>query len=446
MAGPAVRCWEFARVLSHQAEVTLATPYQFPASFVNQSFKLETYDASNLKVIAHSNDVIIISGYMLQAHPFLKELEMPLVVDLYDPFQLESFPLFKGQSLPRRLEVQHQANAAIVDLIKSGDFFLCASERQRDYWLGWLSAFNRVNTATYDDDPSLRHLIDVVAFGIPDSPPVHINPVMKGVHPKIGQSDKVIVWGGGIYNWFDPLTLIRAMASVRGHREDVKLVFMGIRHPNSSVVVGDMVERAIALSQELGLYETTVFFRDWTPYTERQNYLLEADIGVSLHFEHIETRYSFRTRLLDYIWAALPMIVTRGDVLSEIVEREHLGWVVDYGDVQSTADAILRSCEIQRGQFVTHFKRVAQQLTWTNTTRCLQNFCAAPYNASDKMEPSMHPPLYEKDNNNDPYRSYVNSRRFYAASSENTSGRSRRSYIRGNDGLLQHIIRYFRGL
>ena len=385
MAGPAVRCWEFARVLSNQANVTLATPYQFPLSSSKQKFALITYDGSNLQTIVKDNDAVIISGYALQAYPFLKDIQIPLIVDLYDPFNLESLPLFREEPFPQRESVQHQANTAISDLVAAGDFFLCASERQRDYWLGWLSALGRVDLATYDDDPTLRNLIDVVAFGIPDELPIYSGPVMKGIHPSIKLSDKVIIWGGGIYNWFDPLTLIHAMAIVQNHRNDIKLMFLGIHHPNSTVVIGDMIDRTLALSKELGLYETCVFFRDWTPYNERQNYLLEADVGVSLHFAHIETRYSFRTRLLDYIWASLPMIVTSGDVLSEMVEKEHLGWVVNYSDVQDTVLAILESCNSPREQKREQFQRVARQLTWSNTTLPLQSFCISARCAPDKM-------------------------------------------------------------
>ena len=39
------------------------------------------------------------------------------------------------------------------------------------------------------------------------------------------------------------------------------------------------------------------------PYDERADYLLDADVGVSTHFPHIETEFSFRTRILDYLWA-----------------------------------------------------------------------------------------------------------------------------------------------
>jgi hypothetical protein len=46
--------------------------------------------------------------------------------------------------------------------------FICASERQRDYWLGMLGGRDRLTQAQYTLDPTLRLLIDVVPFGLPD--------------------------------------------------------------------------------------------------------------------------------------------------------------------------------------------------------------------------------------------------------------------------------------
>ena len=61
-----------------------------------------------------------------------------------------------------------------------GDFFICASEAQRDFWIGALHSRGRINPLTYADDPTLRRLIDVVPFGLPDAietagarPPAH---------------------------------------------------------------------------------------------------------------------------------------------------------------------------------------------------------------------------------------------------------------------------------
>ena len=58
---------------------------------------------------------------------------------------------------------------------------------------------------------------------------------MKGVLPGIGPSDRLLLWGGGIWNWFDPLTVIRAVGRLAEGRSDVKLLFLGLKHPSSAV-------------------------------------------------------------------------------------------------------------------------------------------------------------------------------------------------------------------
>ena len=72
-------------------------------------------------------------------------------------------------------------------------------------------------------------------------------------------------------------------------------------------------------------WEQSVFFnRAWVPYDERGAWFAEADLGVSAHLDSLEARFAFRTRLLDHIAAGTPLVVTRGDVLAELVESR--GW------------------------------------------------------------------------------------------------------------------------
>ena len=46
------------------------------------------------------------------------------------------------------------------------DGILCASEKQRELWLGFLIGAKIDNPPLYDLDPSLRGFIDVVPFGL----------------------------------------------------------------------------------------------------------------------------------------------------------------------------------------------------------------------------------------------------------------------------------------
>ena len=232
--------------------------------------------------------------------------------DIYDPFHLEQLEQARDLGEKLRKDTVLGASYVLNQQLTRGDFFLCASDKQRDFWLGQLAAVGRINPANYDASPRplqahpARALRRVRRSAAADSARRS-----KGVVPGIGADDEIILWGGGIYNWFDPLTLIRAVDKLRVRRPNVRLFFLGVQHPNPNVPEMRMVVEARALAAELGLVDRHVFFNEqWVAYDDRQNYLLDADIGVSTHFHHVETEFSFRTRILDYLWAGLPFVTT----------------------------------------------------------------------------------------------------------------------------------------
>lgn len=388
MAGPGIRYWEFARVLSRQFQVELIIP-PFVQMDIHSSdlppFLHVCSDEQDLRAHVQACDLWVTRGLVLTAYPSLAKLGKPLVLDMYSPFLLEGIQRSIGADELERVSGFENDLAVLDKLLRSGDFFICADEKQRDYWLGMLSAAGRVNPYTCRQDPTLRQLIDLVPFGLPQTPPLHTRSVLKGVHPHISSDDKVILWGGGIWNWLDASTLIRAMPRILERRQDVKLFFMGIKRPNASMAKMQAVDEAIQLVHALGL-QKYVLFNDWVPYHERGNYLLEADIGVSLHLDHIETRFSFRTRLLDYIWAGLPVLATRGDVLGQMLAERGLAHLVEPGDVEGVAKGVLGLLAMPslRSRLAPEFARVAEQFRWENVVRPLIRFCAAPYFAADK--------------------------------------------------------------
>jgi glycosyltransferase involved in cell wall biosynthesis len=281
-----------------------------------------------------------------------------------------------------------QADAGITNsILRAADFYICANDRQRDFWLGALAANGRVSPVGYAADPTMRGLIDVVPFGIPAERPQKARMVLKGVHQGIGESDRVLLWAGGLWDWFDPETLLRAVAALRVDHPDIKLYFMAKRHPDSDAVPEmPAAERAVALSHELGLLGSGVFFGDWIPYAERADYLLEADIGVSLHRDGIEARLAFRTRLLDYIWAGIPILASKGDHLGDLVEAENLGATVRPGDVSGLATAILSLLDERnaRERRADDFQRIRQSLIWDKVLAPLERFVAEPRFAPDR--------------------------------------------------------------
>jgi glycosyltransferase involved in cell wall biosynthesis len=213
-------------------------------------------------------------------------------------------------------------------------------------------------------------------------------PRYRGVVPGISPDDLIVVWGGGIWNWFDPLTLIRAVNETRDRLPTLRLVFPATSVPSPDVPPMHMLVAARSLSEELGLTGTRVFFgSSWIPYAEHGAILLESDIGISLHQSSVETRFSFRTRIIDYLWAALPIIATDGDSMADLVRAEKLGAVVPVGDVGAVVAALvdLGSDPARRRASAERSRKVAERFRWSVAAEPLVDYCAAPYQAPDRL-------------------------------------------------------------
>jgi len=393
MAGPSIRAWEIARALhARGGSVTLAAPGDIRLA---APFRCIGYDMRGdaLRRAAAEASSVFVQGLTLAQYPFLASAATPLVVDLYDPFVLENLHARVSDTAAGRARAHGTDLAALEQQLLRGDFFVCASEVQRDFWLGCLTALGRVGPANYAADPTGRALLDVVPFGLPEEPPETVHePVLRGVVPGIDGESKVLLWGGGIWDWFDPLTLIRAVGAAAKSRPELRLYFLGTRTPSLYRPRRSMADRATRLARELGLLDKVVFFNDgWVDYSRRHAYLSEAGIGVSTHLPHLETRYAFRTRLLDCIWAGLPMLVTRGDVLADLVESRRIGRAAPPNDVPALTAALLELLDAledpaERAGMAKRLEAVRSEMTWHRAVEPLARFAHHPLVAPDRVE------------------------------------------------------------
>jgi glycosyltransferase involved in cell wall biosynthesis len=383
--GPANRSWELARVLSQEQQVTLLVANEDHPVHPDFEVKVCAPREAGAKVFADllaDQDIVLIQGSAFQRYPRLAEIlasgDQYLVVDLYDPITLEQLAIDTGGPVGRWLHLEY--TALLNEQLKVGDFFLCANERQRAYWLGALTALGRLNHDTWDGE-DFRRLIEIVPFGLPAEPPrAAAGLVLKGVVPGIGPTDQIILWGGGLWDWLDPLTPVRAMARVAARKPQARLVFFRLAEGWTAMSL-----RTSELAAELGLLDRQVVFAPWLPPEQWAACLLEADVGLSFHEASIETHFAFRTRLLDYIWAGLPIVAASGDVLGQMVAAHGLGHVVEPGDVEGLAEALISLLDEAdaRRKRRDAFRHVAAQLTWEEVTRPLVDYCREPWHAGD---------------------------------------------------------------
>jgi GT2 family glycosyltransferase/glycosyltransferase involved in cell wall biosynthesis len=384
MAGPAIRAWEIARALAPEHEVRLVST----AGAKTRSDEFEVVHATghDLRVQTDWADVIVFQGFLLEGAPWLKESGKILVADVYDPMHLEQLEQAKDLGTSGRAHSIRETTRVLNEQLRRADYVLCASDKQRDFWLGQLAGQGRINAAVYDEDESLDSLIGVVPFGIADEAPVQRRHAIKGAVPGIGPDDKVIIWGGGVYNWFDPLTLVRAVDRLKDRHPEVRLYFLGLKHPNPGVPDMRIAWELRQLSDELGLTDRHVFFNSgWVPYAERADYLLDADLGVSTHFHHVETAFSFRTRILDYLWANLPIVATDGDTFGTLIAAHGLGATVPAEDVDAL-EAALETYLFDEAAIAaarTQVRAFAEDYRWSTVLRPLVEFCRFPRRAAD---------------------------------------------------------------
>lgn len=382
MAGPGIRALRMAEAVSPFADVVLVSEVR--ADLTSTAFEIVRAGGDELLAIIESSDVLVLQSPLLTMLPELQRSPVHIVSDLYDPFLFEQ--LQQGTYLESDGQSTEFIVRAVNDMVRFADYMVCASEKQRDLWLGQLASQGRLNPATYRADPSLRNLIDVVPFGVDDAAPVQTSHAIRGTVPGIGADDTVLLWGGGIYDWFDPLTLIRAVGALSERRPDLRLVFLATAHANPEIGTMQMATESRELAAELGILGSHVFFNEqWVPHAERANWFLDADLGVSTHLDHLETAFSFRTRLLDYLWAGLPIVNTAGDAFETVIRDRGLGAVVPPGDVDALVaalDTLLGDDEAMNAA-AANAQVVAAELSWSNALAPLVAYCAAPWAASD---------------------------------------------------------------
>ncbi len=100
-------------------------------------------------------------------------------------------------------------------------------------------------------------------------------------------------------------------------------------------------------------------------YERRADVLLEADVGVCAHAPGVESRFAERIRVLDLVWAGVPVACTAGDPAAELVGARGLGRVVAPGDADALARALAEIADAGRAAFAPALSAVAAERRWS---------------------------------------------------------------------------------
>ncbi len=376
MGGVGIRATELARVLRAQGEVTLAVTEAGAELDGIALVEFNPHDPRALAPHLDRADVVVARPQWPLAMRMMRRSGARLIFDIYDPDSFATIKHYADRSPRRRRLMAAFSVDRLTEALRIGHHFICASERQLDFYLGAMLADGLISPAAYERDGSFRSVIDVVPFGVQADPPRRSGgPGIAETFHAISPDDGIVLWNGGIWDWFDAPTAIRGVAALAERRPWVRLVFMG----GSSGRLHRAEQEARDLASELGVIDRSVFFNDgWVPYERRADWLLDAGCAISTHRSHVETRLAFRTRLLDCFWAELPVVCTGGDELGERIERDGLGVTVQEGDAEAVASGLEAVLEHGKDPYSERLRLAAAEFAWATVAEPLVRFAISP--------------------------------------------------------------------
>jgi glycosyltransferase involved in cell wall biosynthesis len=341
-AGIGIRFIEMSKAL-HAAghDISLLSPNDGPIA------------PETLRDTSERSDVAVVQGHIANDF-FAHARPIPTVVDLYDPFIVENLHYYDE----RGAEVFTHDHATLMHSLLRGDYFLCASEAQRLFYLGTLLAAGRVNPAVFENDPRLDSLLGIAPFGV--APP-----------RDLPDSRPNAVLFGGIYDWYDPIIAIDAVAIARETIRNLTLTFT--RHPNPDFTPQGETARAMEYAKSKG-YDFVALV-PWTEYDDRGAFFDRFGAALLTFRQSIETDLSMRTRIYDFLWGGLPVVTSSAPGTDEIIERYRAGAVIRGEDPRDYARAIVDA--IGRGHAAGTRDFVADH-QWSQTLAPLVAFCNAP--------------------------------------------------------------------
>ncbi|MBJ7608237.1 MAG: glycosyltransferase [Candidatus Dormibacteraeota bacterium] len=371
MEGGGLRSWGLAtglRANDPELEILLAynDAYRPQSGFGDSwdSIDITTWTLETLPELVRAADTVVVSFCMDGISTTVVNsirTDAQLVLDCYVPIYVEV-------SARDSHDLDREMTAYAADIqrwnasLHRGDLFLCASQQQVDYYRGVLSAVGRLNPATYGQE-----LMMVVPFGIHREQPQARN---QPVSAMVGDdSAKKVLWFGGIYPWFEFEGLVDAAHSV-DQAMGCKLIVVGARNPFNEHP--DFVRKfedshAYASRPE---HAGLVFFHDWVRYDERADWYLDSDVVVMVSRPGEENRLAWRTRLMDYMWAGLPILTNGGDPLSELLLEHGAAFRLEGLEAPAIAEGITRVVEDDqaRERVVGNARQLKNRFYWDAVT------------------------------------------------------------------------------
>lgn len=177
----------------------------------------------------------------------------------------------------------------------------------------------------------------------------------------------IFLWGGGIWSWFDTTTLLQAFRILKDRNSPAALYFICGSNISGVRAQDEPVRRTLQIARDLGVLGCNVAFNEHgVKGQELPSYLQHCAAGIMANPERLESYGSWRTRLLDLLSYAKPVVTSGFDPLSQKLALASAALLAPSGDPQALADQISRFCEDPqlRQNLSNQVRRISGEFTW----------------------------------------------------------------------------------
>ena len=260
-------------------------------------------------------------------------------------------------------------------VIDKGDVFSCVSGPQLYAVIGELGARGRLNQYTNG-----YNFAYVIFEGFPEFDFTHQNRSIRG--KEVAEEDFVILWSGGYNTWTDVDTLFKALEGAMKANPKIKFFSTGGEIKGQDEVTYFHFLELIQNSS----HSANFIMKGWVPIEEARSYYFEADVGINIDQDIYEVRLGSKMRIMEWLWAGLPILSTSVCEIIQILEREGACFTLRPGDVAGLQDQLIwmashRDEVRQRGHLGREFAR--HSLSYGRTTEPLRSWVQNPHLAPD---------------------------------------------------------------
>lgn len=205
-----------------------------------------------------------------------------------------------------------------LDLLVHGDVFSTVCVPQTWAVLGELGLVGRMNASTVG-----YPFVETIPVGVSPEPYRATDRAFRGLD--VPSDSFVVLWSGGYNTWTDVETMFAGLEFAMERDPSIRFVSTGGRIDGHDEKTYPKFQALVAGSR----FRTRYHLRGWLPREEVPNYYLEANLGINCEKPILEVAFGSKQRILDWSRANLPCVTTRLTELSEVIEREHVGFVVE---------------------------------------------------------------------------------------------------------------------